>query len=298
MKFAKLVLLAGLSLSPLAARAQFPGNDYDLYLLNPHSGSFAQLTTLSGTGEFNPDWSPDSRYVVHDVTSFDAGGTPVSQHLSVTEVATGVSTPLPDTDGGNDAAWSPKGDVIAFDRFYADPSDPSLYLLALGDTTATFLRSDALDPDWSPNGKYLVFQDNTDGSIRTLNLLTGAEHTIAASGTNPAWSPNGRRIAYSDGDDLYVARVNPFGELVGAPVSLTSDGSTTIESHPSWTQSSRSLVYQAGSGATTSFDLFEISITGGAASPVLTAPGTGEFDPAVARRMGLIVFAGYTSPSP
>src|SRR5258708_23625681 len=92
---------------------------YDIYVFDLKAGTTKQVSKIANAGEFNVTWANDGKKIAHDVVGGIAA--PYSQSIFVTDVQTGVSTPLPGAEGGNDAAWSPDGTTIAFDTWYYYP---------------------------------------------------------------------------------------------------------------------------------------------------------------------------------
>ncbi|GAB5535014.1 MAG: hypothetical protein Rubg2KO_12630 [Rubricoccaceae bacterium] len=266
---------------------------YDLYAAIPGTSSPVRITSIPDRGEFNPAWAPFGPYVIHDGAAFGPGDVFLGQDLWITNAATGTSSMLPGTDGGNDADWWPFGALIAYDRA-GDPAGPdeTIYLSAAWGGARIPLRADALDPSWSPTGRYLAFQQPSDGSIRSRDLLTGREWIVAKAGQNPAWSPNGRWIAYSDGDDLFKISVRPDGRPLASPVAVTSGPEQ--DSQPAWYPFNGRLAYQ--SDASGAIDLYRVSASGGSPVFVTGLSDFGDFHPAVyPSQSGIVAYSGYTA---
>jgi TolB protein len=94
------------------------------------------------------------------------------------------------------------------------------------DATCVACRScDEAEPAWSPDGEYVVFQSNCEGSydIWTVDRYGGTlerlTRTSGADEREPDWSPDGRRIVYRS-SPTDVGR-NEDGELW----VMNSDGS-------------------------------------------------------------------------
>ena len=114
---------------------------------------------------FNPRWSPDSKSIAF---------TDVGLNLWVVDVVTGSATRI-DTDQWMvpartlDAAWSPDSRWIA----YAKRLPSQLHALSVYDMTtkrATQITdglSDAVNPAWDRNGKYLYWLASTDFGLNT-----------------------------------------------------------------------------------------------------------------------------------
>ncbi|MCK5103213.1 MAG: PD40 domain-containing protein, partial [Cyclobacteriaceae bacterium] len=192
---------------------------YDIYKVNTKSGNVERVSFIDDADEFNPSFSNDGKKVAHDVVG---GSAPLGHSIYITDVNTGVSTLLDGADGGNDASWSPNGQYIAFDR--GPGGDPNIYIVPANGGTRTLLRTNAVDAEYSNNSHRLVFQDITDGSVRTVDVNGGSETIVAPFGVNPSWSPNGKYIAYTDGNNIIKISVNQHGEPQGSPVQLTNDG--------------------------------------------------------------------------
>ncbi len=287
------VLLLGCSREPVAPLAPLspdvvfgvPTGGYDIYVYDVGTGTATQVTTLAGTGEFNPSFSTDGRSIVHDVVHFD----PYFQDLYITDVATGVSRPLVGGEGGNDGDWSPTG-LIAFDRL------GSLYVVPASGGTSRLVRANGNDPQWNPEGNGLVFVDATDNSVRTIELRSGTEHVVAPFGVNPAWSIDGTRIVYSDIFNLFVVDVNYAGAPLGAPRQLTFDVGAVFNQQPTWANDGRSIVFHSNRGNEVfDWDLWQVATSGGEPTRLTGTVGVGDYDPAYYQRK-YVAFAGFTPP--
>jgi Tol biopolymer transport system component len=243
--------------------------NYDIYAYNLKKGMLERVTALEEAGEYNPSWSPDSKYIVHDVVQFG------EQNLYITRVGTQESVPLVGGEGGNDASWSPDGNWIVFDRRWY--GEPNLYLLSPQGGEPQMIRTDAVNADWSPDGQMLVYERGSDGSLLTAHVAGGNENLVAEQGYLPAWSPNGQWIAYALNGDLWKVQVNPKGAAIGDPILVL--GGEAWDDAPSWTNNSKALVFTSDRGG--DYNLWKISVDGGEPVWVTGVPGIGEYDPEV-----------------
>lgn len=264
---------------PLACRT------YDIYIHDTLTGESRLLAALDGSGEYNPGWSPDGRYIVHDLVS-DTG-----LDIYVTEVATGITTPLAGAEGGNDAVWSPDGRLIAFDRRWVD--DPSIYYLPATGGMPRLVRENAVSAGWAPYGLRLVFQDNISGEIKTVNQLGLSETVVADYGENPAWSPDGKWIAFDRGGEIWKVRVTMGGIPLGDPVQVT--GEAVGKGQPTWSADSQQIVFHGGFES--DYDLWTVGVAGGQFDFLLGADGFGDYDPSYSRDGRYIAYSSYALPS-
>lgn len=195
----------------------------ELYLLNA-DGSNLRLLTPNG---FDAQWSPDGKRIGFLSGRFDnaylyvidaAGGEPVQ--VIAEEMSDQTWNWSPDSQ---QIVYSMNGAIIVIN---ADGTNP--HMLARGGM-----------PDWSPDGKHIVFaglsSDNhcicivpADGSAAYISL--------GVSGDDPMWSPDGKRIVFEYGFEIYT--VNADGSDVRR---LThSDG---WKRHPSWSPDGLYIAY-------------------------------------------------------
>src|SRR5207249_5805392 len=141
------------------------------------------------------------------------------------------------TSGPSSATWSPDGSELIYSM------QGTLWRQRIGSPTATQLTSGPVydyQPDWSPDGRTVVFARYAHDRIE-LELLDLASGNVTPLTTNgavnlePRWSPDGTRIAFVS--SLYNGRwhifiVSPGGRDVGAqhpaPLRITEDNDSKL----------------------------------------------------------------------
>lgn len=146
--------------------------------------------------------------------------------------------------------------IFASDR----DGDYELYVLDLPSRDIRQLTHNDVDdysPDWSPDGRSVVFtrerpQPGARGGLAATAIMRmrhdGREQTVLtprpAINDDPEWSPNGRRIAFTWGelshDGSSVGVMQDDGSGLD---SVIFDGSNAIFEEPSWSPSGRELVF-------------------------------------------------------
>ncbi len=214
--FAGLVITAPLTVSPDGAQIAVTVSEIRFSeccgftaLLDKATGELAELRI--GTGEpeggyaYGFAWAPDGAEGVTYLWRGNPLGDPYVEELAVRELSSGLETLLVragDDDpltGLGPPAWSPTDDRIAFcarsASTFAAPytiyitaveggeSEPLLALQPTGIPNA----KGRCEPDWSPDGRFIVVSDGA-GGILVIDAVTGAS-AVVARGTQPAWGP-------------------------------------------------------------------------------------------------------------
>jgi Tol biopolymer transport system component len=204
---------------------RFGGVRPDAILVMGSDGSSPTLvnTTCAADpclGDNSPAWSPDGKRFVFE----RAFGPIVNDEASggldlITASADGSAEQLILDVAGNarephDAQWSPDGTQIAVNmlNIKAKPRYGSaIYVLNANGSDfrrITPLRLNAGSPDWSPDGKRIVFNSSYEGQaaveIYTVRpdgsgLKRVRKEPKYSASFEPVWSPDGKRIAFVHG---------------------------------------------------------------------------------------------------
>ena len=278
------------TISLLSATGTQAQSQYDLYIFDKRSGSTKQVTTIANAGEYNVSWSNNGKTIAHDVV-FAGGG----QTIYLTNIETGVSTPLTGAEGGNDAAWSPDGTKIAFDIWefnYYVGWIQNIYAVPAAGGAKTLLQPGAHHATWNPRSNKIAF--DMYGSIFTKDINTGNETFVTWYGDRPSWSPNGQYIAFDGaswaGGGVWIVEVDTFGYPKSWPVQLTSSGYG-----PTWSANSKEVIYVDWPNGDP--DLYSIPVTGGQSTRIAGRTGgfdKGDYDPACSNNGQYIAWSSYT----
>jgi Tol biopolymer transport system component len=168
-------------------------NGSQLDFLNSNGSAFRKLPQLTH-GDTNPTWFPDGKLVAF--TGELTGHNSKTAIFTVNVNGTGLHRLAA---GGDDAAVSPNGKLIAFDR-RGRHGHRDLWLMDSAGSHQRMFATNGSNPCFSPDGLHLVLASVTPKGTHVIQRIdvTGANReTIAQNGDLPAWSPNGRLVAYS-----------------------------------------------------------------------------------------------------
>ncbi len=171
---------------------------------------------------------------------------------------------LPQLTSGPEAlAWSPDSHELVYSM------GGSLWRQPLDSDRAQQLTDGPgydYQPDWSPDGRYVVYTSGTGQSLELwlLDLSTGTRHALThdqAVDLEPRWSPDGRRIVYVS--TVYNRHFHVFmadvegGELRNV-VRLTGENRSSLpryyysaydhEINPTWSRDGREVVFLSNRG--------------------------------------------------
>ncbi len=163
-------------------------------------------------------------------------------------VASSLGLVLVTSGFGETRANRPRGQIVfAAETYYGAGGD--LYLVnADGSHLRQLTRSRAAEqnPDWSPNGRSIVYVNEGGGRGQAPGLYrmaaNGSRKRVFFTGDdqidNPAWSPDGRRVAFSctRSDHLEIWTYSIAGRLK----QITHDGFAV---QPTWSPNGNRLAY-------------------------------------------------------
>ena len=267
---------------------------YDIYVYSLIDGTTVQASVTPGYYEYNPSWSPNGKKLAHDECGYDINGN-WYQNIYITEISSHETTPLAGGENGNDAAWSPEGKKIMFDKVTDEWGYSGIFCVPDEGGDPTLLRNYGIMAEWSPNGHYIVFLDEDTWWLKTMHLDDGDETFVVFGAENPDWSPNGQYIVYDEWwccGGIWIIEVDHAGNPVGDPVQLTSTGG-----QPTWSNNSKTIYYHDAS-PDGQYDIYSISVEGGTPELVcgLDIPDYGNYDPCASNNGKYIAFAGATVP--
>ena len=280
------------------------------------SGGEPYRFTWSLKNESAPQWSPDGKWIAfisnrEGRRAADGDGAAKSQ-IWIIPAAGGEAQQLTDVKGGVGAAgfggggfsWAPDSTRIAF--VSAEPATDEeqkrikekrdmivvdkdikmsqLWVIDIAGRQANQItrdRSDAADPQWSPDGKQIAYvtrpspkaDDGVLGDIMVIPASGGTPVMLTKNegpDTSPRWSPDGRFIAYLSGTRPQSGGQNDIllmPSTGGQPRNLT-EAFDRNESNPVWSPDGKTIYFQAGMGTNTA--LFSVAANGGPVKPLIS----------------------------
>lgn len=261
---------------------------YDIYMTNVKTGQVQQITSIPDAGEFNASFSNNGKKIVCDVV------TDGSHDLFITDVNTGVSSPLAGGDGGNDASWSPNGNLIAFDR--VPYGDPAIYTVPAAGGDRTMIVGYGIDPEWAPNSQRIVFSD-FNGAIRTIGIDGTGETLIFPYGAqSPNWSPNGQYITFSLFGHIVKIPVDIHGNVTGDIELVFLSPADVFSGGPTWSNNSHEIAFF--SNLTGDFDIWSIGADGSDLEVIADQGGFNDYDPSFSKNGKYVAYSGVAAMIP
>jgi TolB protein len=193
-----------------------------IYSMRPDGSDVRQLThTSSRHNSVNADWSPDGRWIAFDsdrtgpveIFIMRSDGRDVRQvtHLSLS---------------AGDPSWSPDGTRLVFDHF-SNGGFANIYSIRpdgsdLKELTHFTTQTNAFEPEYSPNGAWIAFQQSPTGNppsaIYVMRSNGNDLHRVTPlrmDADHPEWSPDGSLIIFNNHASLNIGdifTIHPDGD--------------------------------------------------------------------------------------
>ena len=238
-----------------------------LWLVPAQGGKARAITNaVRDTAEdLDPSFAPDGRRVVFRGERNGRTG------LWLLDLESGAAiqlTQLSDPEGFDEsAAWSPDGQVIAFEHAVRPNAAGgkwrvAIMLLDAASRTARELSivgipdSMLRDPVWIPGGREIAFvarkAQSAGGRIWIVPASGGGARPVTAESVQalaPTFTADGRRMAYFAPDSMgrmqvWVHEIANGGGLAGSPIRLTNNADVTT-TRIRWVADGSALVYSA-----------------------------------------------------
>lgn len=238
------------------------------------SGAAQTRLTASPGFDGEPSWSPDGAQIAF---RSDRGGQPGIYVMD--DSGRDMRALSPGLVAERLPAWQPAPDAIIGDQLlFTTGLRVGLRQIALVNTNGAGRRTlvadlerDTLMANWSPDGAWIAFASDRDGTYDIF--VAPADGSTAANLTDhpgkdmyPAWSPDGTRIAFEslrDGNwDVFVMNSDGSG-LVNLTNHPASDG------NPTWSPDGARIAFVSDRGG--AFDVYVIDVSGGEPPRQLTA---------------------------
>jgi TolB protein len=203
----------------------------DIYSYDLDSGARKTVARYAGLNT-SATVSPDGRQVAMIMSK--AG----SPDLYVANAdGTGLRQLTRTKEDESSPCWSPDGHTICY--VSRETGKAALYLISAGGGTARRLRvagvSSPTEPDWSPDGKWIIFTSYTGTANFNLCRVPaeGGTAEVLAAGEDPSWAANSRTVIFAK-----RVRGKRILSLLDVPTKRVFDGSQNVgsRSQPSWSK--------------------------------------------------------------
>jgi len=198
---------------------------YEIYAMEDNGSDLTLITTSQDAG--HPRWSADGNQIVYSAHStihlMNADGTNI-QHITY---------PIKNKMFDCCPTFSPDGEKVAFTRteeINRTQENNTIVLHLKTGKLEKIANHYIISPDWSPDGKQIVFlihdvpfigtggnvyiMDSDGGNMRRL-VLEAPQGELFITRHSPRWSPNGKQILYTQ-EEFTQKRKDPNG-IINTP---------------------------------------------------------------------------------
>jgi Tol biopolymer transport system component len=222
-------------------------NGFKKLFVKPLQGDPQQLTS-GNSDDIQPKWTPDGQGILFvranqsrgKLEPGDVFGSYEGGDIWRKDLSSGKEEKF--LDNAFNPLFSPDGKLLAVDASWAGPR--RIWILDSQGHNPQQITSDNseavahLEPNWSPDGKSIVFQDleRTKFSVKVVNVATHAITALTEGrfhDLNPVWSRSGKYIYFSSdrggGLNIWRIRVSGTGQPAGAPQQVTTGSGQDVQ---------------------------------------------------------------------
>jgi len=222
-------------------------NGFKKIFIKALQGEPQQLTAGSGD-DIQPKWTPDGQSILFVRSNQPRGklepGDVFGQYeggdIWRKDLASGAEEKF--LNNAFNPSFSPDVKSIAVDASWAGPR--RIWIVDAQGHNPQQITSDSseavdhLEPNWSPDGKSIVFQNigRTKFSIKVVNVATRAVTALTDGrfqDLNPVWSHSGKHIYFSSyrggGLNIWRMEVSGNGTPIGAPQQVTMGSGQDVQ---------------------------------------------------------------------
>jgi TolB protein len=222
------------------AFASIRGVNQDLYVMNADGSNIRRLTSHPAP-DFRPTWSPDGKRIAF--VSLRSGNFKIYV-MNADGSKERLLTPGPKWVGDSSPSWSPDGRWIAFSSSRLKDGNPEIFKmrpdgsrvtrLTFTDTAGEVSPDDGF-PDWSPDGRSIVFSSTRVSGQHDLWVMRSDGKNVRRITSTPNfddwgahWSRDGKRIVFfavhfrSTLNDVYVVNAD------GSALRRVTRGTTPV----------------------------------------------------------------------
>jgi serine/threonine protein kinase len=224
-------------------------------IASPLPFRFERLTEAPGE-QISANLTPDGRQVIY--ASSERGKWDI--YLQRVGGKTATNLTLGSALDDREPALSPDGTKIAF---RSERDGGGLFVMEATGENPVRIAAQGHLPAWSPDGKSVVYSDDTfitpnirsapTSRLHVLDLITGRERPLpTGDAVQPSWSPHGWRIAYWEINaggqrDLETVGLDPGSR----PVPVTRD--PFLDWNPVWSRNGEYLYFISDRGGAMNF---------------------------------------------
>ncbi len=229
----------------------------DLVIHNLESG-ITTILVSDDTDNINlpgSTWNPTTNQIVfsssrepHDeIYIINASGNP-DEEIKITNRENHVAY---------EPSFSPDGNWIIFESHKIDVETNGIITKYKTDGTEPYqaltnLQDDCRQPNWSPNGQYILYQSVVNGQweIWIMNSDGTNQHQLTTENgdkTDASFSPNNKWIIYSaDGPTLGIANLFTIPVSGNKPIQVTHFNG--YDGAPSWSPNGKQIAFESSPG--------------------------------------------------